>query len=85
MSREQGSIGRSLGVQEFECVLRHPDGSVDIAAYAKLAHRERATAMAASAGKAILIVRAMVSAIGTRLAPIVGSTSASGKHHARMG
>ncbi len=53
MSREQKSTGGVLGVQEFEGLLRHADGSPDIAAYAKLAHHERAKAVAASATEAM--------------------------------
>ena len=50
-------------------VLRHPDGSPDIAAYARLAHRERATAIAASAGEAMRMVREMATALRASLAP----------------
>jgi hypothetical protein len=85
MSREQRSNSRSLRVHEIEGVLRYPDGSVDIAAYAKLAHRERAAAIAASAGEAIRMVRGMLWAIGVRLASVSRSGPASGKHHAPVG
>jgi hypothetical protein len=81
MSREKPS-GRASGADDMEGMLRHPDGSLDVAAYAKLAHRERAAAIAASMREGILIVRAMLSAIAARLAPAVRSEAASGKHHA---
>lgn len=77
MSRDQTSNGRSPRGQEIDGVLRHPDGSVDIATYAKLAHREREEAIAALAREGILVVRAMLSAIGTRLATVARSGPAS--------
>ena len=82
MFPEQKSSGSVLGVQEIEGVLRHPDGSPDIAAYAKLAHRERAVAIAASARQAIRMLREMVSAVRASLAPAATSAPAPGKHHA---
>jgi len=85
MSREQKPNGRSLRVQEIDGVLRYPDGSIDIAAYAKLAHRERAAAIAASAREAIRMVREMLSVIRVRLAPVVRAEPASGKRHAPAG
>ena len=84
MSRELNSNSRSLRVQENEGVLRYPDGSVDIAAYARLAHRERTAAITASTTEAIRRVRAMVSVIRTSLAP-AAREPASGKHHAAAG
>ena len=80
MSRDKAE--RSSRGARIEGVLRHPDGSVDIAAYAKLAHRERAAAIASSARAAIRMVREMLSAIRARLAPVARSEPASGKHHA---
>jgi hypothetical protein len=74
--------GHAPRAQGIESVLRHPDGSLDIAAYAKLAHRERAAAIAASAREVIRVVRGMVSAVRASLAPVVRSEPASGKHHA---
>jgi len=82
MSREVNPNGHALRVQEIEGVLRYPDGSVDIAAYAKLAHRERAVAIAASARQAIRMLREMVSAVRASLAPAATSAPAPGKHHA---
>ncbi len=82
MSRDQKSDGRSLRVQEIDGVLRHPDGSADIAAYANVAHRDRAAAIAASAREAIRMVRKMVSDVRARLVPIA---LPSGKHRARAG
>ncbi len=38
----------SLRDQGSDAVLRHPDGSIDIGAYAVIAHRERAAAIASS-------------------------------------
>ena len=85
MSRDQKSIGGALSGQEIEGSLRHPDGSPDIAAYAKLAHRERAAAVAASATEAMRRVRDTVSVIRASLAPLARSEPASGKHHAAVG
>jgi hypothetical protein len=62
----------------LEAVLRHSDGSPDIAAYAKLAQRERAAAIACLAREAVRMVREMGAAVRARLAP------ASGKHHAHI-
>jgi hypothetical protein len=84
MSREVNPNGHAPRAQDMEGVLRRPDGSLDIAAYAKLAHRERAAAIAASARKAIRMVREMVSAVRASLAPVVRSGPASGKHHAAV-
>ena len=85
MSREVNPNGHALRVQQVEGVLRYPDGSVDIAAYAKLAHRERAAAIAASAREAICMVREMVSVIRVSLAPVGRSGPAAGKHRAAAG
>jgi hypothetical protein len=82
MSWEQKPNGCAPGAQDIEDVLRLSDGSFDIAAYAKLARRERAVAIAASAGEGIRRVREMVSAIRTRLAPAARSEPVSGRHHA---
>lgn len=64
--------------KHVEGVLRHPDGSVDIAAYARIAHRERAAAIASSARATIRMVRGIWSVIRARLAP-------AGNHPAPMG
>ena len=85
MFREQKSNRRQLGVQEIEGVLRHPDGSVDIAAYTKLAHRERAAAIAAAAVEAVRRVRGMLWATGMGLAPVARSEAASARHHGPVG
>jgi len=74
--------GVAPAVHDSEGVLRHPDGSVDIAAYAKIGHREREAAIASSTRETIRWVRGMLSAIGTRLAAVVRSQPASGKHRA---
>ena len=86
MSREEKSNGRVLRVQEIEGVLRHPDGSLDIAAYAKLAHRERATAIAACGdSKPFAGCARRCRLIRAGLAPAARSAPASGKHHAPAG
>jgi hypothetical protein len=63
--------------------LRHPDGSPDIAAYGRIAHRQRAAAIAFSAREAIRIVGETLSAIRARLAS--PGIPTSGKHHAHTG
>ncbi|MDO9295814.1 hypothetical protein [Bradyrhizobium sp.] len=78
MNRQVNPNGHAPRAQDIKGGLRHPDGSFDIAAYAKLAHRERAAAIAASAREAVRMVREMGSAVRARLAP------ASGKHHAHI-
>lgn len=83
MSWEKRPNGRAPQAPDSEGVLHHPDGSVDIAAYAKIAHRERAAAIAFSARKAIRMVGETLSAIRARLAP--AGIPASGKHHAHTG
>jgi len=82
MFRQMNPNGHAPRAQDIEGVLRHPDGSVDIAAYARLAHRERAAAIASSAGEAMRTVREMVSGVRTRLASAATSGPASGKQHA---
>jgi hypothetical protein len=47
-------------------VLRHPNGSIDIGAYAAIAHRERAAAIASSMLSAIRFMRDAGSAIAAR-------------------
>jgi hypothetical protein len=55
-----GCISRERGV---EGALRHPDGSPDIAAYGRIAHRERAAAIASAVMEITRSIRAMPSAI----------------------
>ena len=43
--------------------LRHPDGSIDIAAYARIAHRDRDAAIASTVRKAARTIRAIASAV----------------------
>ncbi|MDP1582029.1 MAG: hypothetical protein Q8M18_01240 [Bradyrhizobium sp.] len=81
MSREKPN-SRAPGAHEFDEVLRRPDGSVDIAAYTKIAHRERAVAVTSSTRETFRKLHEMVSATMTRLASVVRSRPASGKHHA---
>ncbi len=64
--------------------LRHPDGSPDIAAYARLAHRERAAAIAASTGAGFRRVREMLSGVRASLAPVARSGPPCGKRHAHI-
>lgn len=47
----------------LEGLLHHPDGSPNIAAYAKIAHRERAAAIASALRDVMRSVRAMPYAI----------------------
>ena len=82
MSREVNPNGPASRAQDTEGVLRRSDGSLDIAVYAKIAHRERAAAIASSARETIRMVREMLSVIRARLAPAARSEPASGKHHA---
>ena len=83
MTREKPSSGASGG-HEIEEVLRLPDGSVDIAAYAKIAHRERAAAIVSSMRETIGRARGIFLAAGTRLAAVGRSQSASAKRHAPL-
>ena len=50
-------------VQRVEGALRHPDGSADIAAYGKIAHRDRDAAILAAAQDTARSIRAKWSAI----------------------
>jgi hypothetical protein len=47
-------------------ILRRPGGSIDIPAYAAIAHRQRAAAMASSMLLAVQFLREMWSVIGAR-------------------
>jgi len=75
MSTEQNwsdGLGRLGG---GDAAPRHPSGSIDIAAYAAIAHRQRAAAMAASMLSAIRLIREAWAAITVRR----GHHSAAGK------
>ncbi|MDP3077318.1 hypothetical protein [Bradyrhizobium sp.] len=85
MSREMYPNSQAPEAQDIEGVRRRPDGSFDIAAYAKLAHRERAAAIASSAGEAMRMAREMVLGVRASLAPFARSGPASRKHHATAG
>ncbi|MDO9561733.1 MAG: hypothetical protein Q7J60_08945 [Bradyrhizobium sp.] len=85
MSKLANENGLAPRAEEIEGVVRRPDGSPDIAAYARLAHRERASAMMALASDAMRLVREMVSAARASLAPAARSGPASGKHPAQVG
>ena len=50
-------------VQRVEGALRHPDGQPDIAAYGRIAHRERDAAILSAVQEAASSLRAMSSAI----------------------
>jgi hypothetical protein len=50
MSREKKLNGPVSWVQRVEGALRHPDGRPDIAAYGRIAHRERDAAILGGAG-----------------------------------
>jgi hypothetical protein len=63
MSWEKKQAGPASCVQRVEGVLRHPDGSPDIAAYRRIAHRERDAAIRAAVQDTVRSVRAMWSAI----------------------
>ena len=84
MTRENKSNERAPA-HDFGPVLRCPDGSFDIAAYAKIAHHERALVSVSVVKEAIRMVSAMVSVIRASLAPAARSEPASGKHHAAAG
>jgi hypothetical protein len=47
-------------------ILRHPNGSIDIGAYAAIAHRKRAAAIASSMLSAVRFMRDAGSAIAAR-------------------
>lgn len=63
MSWETKPDGPASWVQRVEGALRHPDGSLDIAAYGRIAHRERDAAILSAVQEAGHSVRAMLSAI----------------------
>jgi hypothetical protein len=63
MSWEPKPAGPASWVQRVERALRHPDGSPDIAAYGRIAHRERDAAILAAMQDAARSLRAMASAI----------------------
>ena len=68
MSWEKKPSGPASWVQRVEGALRHPDGSADIAAYGRIAHRERDAAVLAALQDAARSVRAMSSALWRVLA-----------------
>ena len=63
MSWEKKPAGDTSGVERVEGTLRRPDGSPDIAAYGRIAHRERDAAILAAVQDAARGVHAMWSAI----------------------
>ena len=63
MSWERKPDGPASWVQAVEGALRHPDGSPDIAAYGRIAHRERDAAVISAVQDTARSIRAMWSAI----------------------
>jgi hypothetical protein len=63
MSCEMKPNGPVSWVQRVEGALRHPDGRPDIAAYGRIAHRERDAAILAAAQDTARSLRVMWSAI----------------------
>jgi hypothetical protein len=63
MSWETKPEGLKSWVQRVEGALRHPDGSPDIAAYGRIAHRERDAAILSATQEAARRVCAMSSAV----------------------
>jgi len=61
MSWEKRPVGSNSWAKEG--VLRHPDGSPDIAAYGRLAHRKRDAAILSAVQDAAHGLRAMTAAI----------------------
>ena len=63
MSWETKPNGLTSWEQRLEEALHHPDGSPDIAAYGRIAHRERDAAILSAVQEAASSLRAMSSAI----------------------
>ena len=63
MSWEKKPDGPESWVQRVEGALRHPDGSLDIAAYGRTAHRERDAAMLSAVQETARSLGVMSSAI----------------------
>ena len=63
MSWEKKPDGPTPWVLRVEAALRHPDGSPDIAAYGRIAHRERDAAILSAVQEAARSVGAMSSAV----------------------
>jgi hypothetical protein len=63
MSWENKPDGPKSWLQAVEGALRHPDGSPDIAAYGRIAHRERDAAIASAVRDTARSIRAILSAI----------------------
>jgi len=63
MPWEKKPAGPMSWLQRAEGALRHPDGSPDIVAYGRIAHRERNAAILAAVQEAASSLRAMPSAI----------------------
>ena len=72
MSWEKKPNGPVAWVQRVEGALRHPDGSADIAAYGRMAHRERDAAILAAVQDTARSLRAMWSAISRALRRSLG-------------
>ena len=63
MSCQEKADGPAPWRRDVDGVLRHPDGSPDIAAYGKIAHRERDAAILSAVQDAARTMHAMSSAI----------------------
>jgi hypothetical protein len=63
MCWENMPAGPASWLQRVEGALRHPDGSPDIAAYGRIAHRERDAAILAAVQDTAHSIRATWSAI----------------------
>jgi len=65
MFRETYSNGMASAVRGDDTILRHPDGSIDFAAYRAAAGRERKAAIRESVWAAARVVRGMFAWIWT--------------------
>jgi hypothetical protein len=65
MSAQEVWSGGAAG-RPGDAVLRHPDGSIDIGAYAAIAHRRRAAAIVSSMLSAVRFVRDAGAAVTAR-------------------
>jgi hypothetical protein len=68
MSAEANWSGGPRRLGSGNAVLRHPNGSIDIGAYAAIAHRQRAAAIASSMLSAVRFIRDAGAAITARRA-----------------
>ena len=66
MSAEENWSGNPRQPGSGDAVLRHPNGSIDIGAYAAIAHRQRAAATSSSMLSAVRMIREAWAAITLR-------------------